>query len=167
MAVSPLSGEDWRLLLCYGHQEQITDTLQRGIRILELEVPAIDVEHIDYFLPERYVETKSIQQSIGNEFPYENDRLLATFKVLRKWETAHELSIKHLIELNHELREHGCEEEELAEELKVRHLWKMVSRLMQVAAELTGLTEGFMPVAPTDDRLTRKMRREIDCHLKI
>lgn len=167
MAVSPLSGDDWRLLLCYGHQEQITDTLQRGIRILELEVPAIDVEHIDYFLPERYVETKSIQQSIGNEFPYENDRLLATFKVLRKWEAAHELSIKHLIELNHELREHGCEEEELAEELKVRHLWKMVSRLMQVAAELTGLTEGFMPVAPTDDRLTRKMRREIENHLKI
>ena len=92
---------------------------------------------------------------------------MATFKVLRKWETAHELSIKHLIELNHELREHGCEEEELAEDLKERHLWKMVSRLMQVAAELTGLTEGFMPVAPTDDRLTRKMRREIDNHLKI
>ena len=88
-------------------------------------------------------------------------------KVLRKWETAHELSIKHLIELNHELREHGCEEEELAEDLKERHLWKMVSRLMQVAAELTGLTEGFMPVLPTDDRQTRKMRREIDCHLKI
>ena len=167
MAVAPLSGDDWRLLLCYGHQEQITNTLQRGIRILGLEVPDIDVEHIDYFLPEHYVETKSIQQSIGNEFPSENDRLLATFKVLRKWETAHELSIKHLIELNHELREHGCEEEELAEDLKERHLWKMVSRLMQVAAELTGLTEGFMPVAPTDDRLTRKMRREIENHLKI
>ena len=87
--------------------------------------------------------------------------------MLRKWETARELSIKHVIELNRELREHGCDEEELAEELKERRLWKMVSRLMQVAADLTGLTEGFMPVTPTDDRQTRKMRRQIENHLKI
>lgn len=167
VAVSPLSTDDWRLLLCYGHQEQITDTLQRGIRILGLEAPDIDYEHIDYFLPEHYTETKSIQQSIGNEFATENERLLATFRMLRKWETARELSIKHVIELNRELREHGCDEEELAEELKERRLWKMVSRLMQVAADLTGLTEGFMPVTPTDDRQTRKMRRQIENHLKI
>lgn len=167
VAVSPLSADDWRLLLCYGHQEQITDTLQRGIRILGLDAPDIDYEHIDYFLPEHYAETKSIQQSIGNEFATENERLLATFRMLRKWETARELSIKHVIELNRELREHGCDEEELAEELMERRLWKMVSRLMQVAADLTGLTEGFMPVTPTDDRQTRKMRRQIENHLKI
>ena len=165
--LSPLDNDDWRHLLCYARQEDIMSTVQRGIRILGLQAPDIETERIDYFLPERFVQAQSIQEAIGNQFPSENERLLATFKQLRKWETDKALSIKHLIELNLELRQHACEEEMLGEELEERRLWKSASRILQVADELTGLTEGFMPIAPTQDRISRSIRQQIDNHLKI
>lgn len=164
---SPLSSEQWRQLLCYAHQEHITDTLRKGIRILGLEAPDIDVEQIAYFLPDGFRQAESIKQTIGYQFASENDRLMATFRYLRKLATNGQLGISHLIELDRELREHGCEEEALADDLKERRLWAIASRLMQTASSLTGLTEGFMPVTPTNDRATRKLRKQIENHLKI
>ena len=158
---------EWRKLLCYAHQEQVTDTIKRGIRVLGLEAPDIDAAQIDYFVPKEYKQTESIQQTIGNQFVTENDRLMSSFRYLRKLTTDRQLSIKHLIELDRELRQHGCEEEELGDELKERHLWKLASRLMQIMANRTGLTEGFMPVPPTDDRTTRRMEQQIENRLKI
>ena len=157
----------WRLLLCYAHQEDIYDTLQRGIRVLGLDAPDIDVKQIEYYLPDGYKSTETIGKTIGNKFATENERLLATFRLIRKLVSNRQLSIKHLIEVNRELRQHGCEEELLADELKEQRLWKLTSRLMQVVNELTGLPEGFMPVAPIDDRTTRAMRRQVDERLKI
>jgi len=162
-----ISNDQWRLLLCYAHQEQIMDTVQRGIRVLQLACPDIDAEKIAYFVPTRHKQTDSIQQAIGNQFPTENDRLTASFRYLRKLDANRALSIKHLVELDSELRHHGCEEERLGEELKERHLWKLASRTMQLMADMTGLTEGFMPIAPTNDRTTRRMRTDIENHLTI
>ena len=164
---SPFTTEQWRQLLCYAHQEEITDTIRHGIRVLGLDCPELDVETIDYFLPENYKATESIGKTIGNQFASENDRLLATFKQIRKLVSSRQLSIKHLIELDRELRQYSCEEELLADDLKERRLWKLASRIMQVCQELTGLTEGFMPVAPIDDRQARAIRRQVDDRLKI
>lgn len=164
---SPLTTEEWRQLLCYAHQEEITDTIQRGIRVLGLECPELDVEAIDYFLPEGYKPAESIGKTIGNQFASENDRLIATFRQIRKLVSSRQLSIKHLIELDRELRQHGCEEELLADDLKERRLWKLASRMMQVCQELTGLTEGFMPVTPIDDRVARAIKRQVNDRLKI
>ena len=162
-----ISQDEWRKLLCYAHQEQIMETIQRGIRVLDLDAPDLDVSKIDYFLPASFKQTESIQNAIGNQFPSENERLLATFRVLRKWSVGTRLGISHLVELDRELRSYACEESELNEELKDRRLWSLASRLMQLMSELTGLTEGFMPVVPTDDRTTRRLRRQIDNHLHI
>jgi hypothetical protein len=38
---------------------------------------------------------------------------------------------------------------------------------MQLMSDLTGLTEGFMPVPPLNNRKTRQLRTTIDNHLKI
>ncbi len=161
------SNNEWRLLLLYAHQEDITRTLQRGIHILGLDAPEMDVEKIPYFVPPNYQAAESIGKTIGNEFATENERLLATFKVIRKLIANKQLSIKHLVELDSELRHHGCEEELLADDLKERHQWKLASRIMQIMADRTGLTEGFMPVSPIDDRTTRKLLRQVDNRLKI
>lgn len=161
------SNEEWRLLLCFAHQEHIMDTMMRGIRVLGLNAPDIDTAAIDFFLPDKYQETKSIQEVIGNQFPSENERLLATFRLLRKWSAAGLLSIRHLIELNRELRQYPCNEEELVDELKERRLFPFASRIMQLMDEQTGLTEGFMPMPPTNDRTTRRIARQIRNHLKI
>ena len=157
----------WRLVFCYAHQEQISDTIRKGIRVMALDTPDIDASQISYFLPDGYQATQSIQQAIGNQFPSENERLLATFRQLSKWVATRQFSIRHLVELNRELRQYPCDEDELADELRERRLWRFASRLMQLASELTGLTEGFMPMQPTSDRTTRKLRKQIDNHLKI
>lgn len=166
-AVTPPSNDEWRLLLLYAHQEDIVTTLQRGIRILGLDAPELDVENIPCFLPPDYQAAESIGKTIGNEFATENERLLATFKVIRKLTANKQLSIKHLVELDSELRYHGCEEELLADDLKERHMWKLASRVMQLMTYRTGLTEGFMPVPPIDDRTTRSLLRQVDNRLKI
>jgi hypothetical protein len=165
-AVSP-SNDNWRLLFCYAHQEQITDIIQRGMRVLGLDAPDIDATKIDHFLPDGYKPAELVGSVIGYQFASENERLIATFRQIRKLAANRLLSIKHLIELNRELRQHGCDEEQLNEELKERRLWKPASRMMQLMAELTGLTEGFMPITPTNDRTTRAMKREINERLKI
>ncbi len=162
-----LPTDQWRLLLCYGHQEQVTDTLKKGIRVLKMEAPDIDASQIDYFVPDGFQQAESIQQTIGYEFASENDRLMATFRYLRQLTSNGQLGIKHLVELNRELREHGCEEEELRDDLQEHRLLPLASRLMQLMDDLTGLTEGFMPVTPIDDRITRRLRRALDHHLRI
>ena len=80
---TPMLG-DWRQILCYAHQEKILPVIQRAVRTLNLMEPDIDASKIPYFVPNSYAETKSIQQSIGNQFITENDRLIATFKLIRK-----------------------------------------------------------------------------------
>lgn len=157
----------WHLLLCYAHQEDIYETLQRGIRLLGLDAPDIDINQIEYFLPAGYKPAETIGKAIGNKFATENERLLATFRQIRKLVGNRQLSIKHFIEVDRELRQHGCEEEMLADVLREQHLWKLASRVMQVANELTGLPEGFMPVAPLDDRTTRTIWRQVNERLKI
>lgn len=163
---SPMLG-DWRQILCYAHQEQIMPTILRAVRILNMMLPDIDAAQIPYFLPDDYVETQSIQQVIGNQFVSENDRLIATFKVLKKLISNRQLSIKHLVELDIELREHSCDESELAEQLHDCGLLKQAARIMQLMNSFTGLTEGFMPVPPLNDRITKKYNALIQNHLAI
>lgn len=157
----------WREILCYAHQEEIIDSIRRGIRVLGLEVPDINVERIDYFVPDTMQPAAAIGTAIGNQFVSENERLLATFRYLRRIIDNGQIGIKHLIELDRELREHDCQEEELRDTLEEKNLLKIAARLMQVMMELTGLTEGFMPVKPLDDRLSRRLRKQIDNHLTI
>ena len=78
-----------------------------------------------------------------------------------------QFSIKHLIELDRELRQHHCEEDELCDALKERQLWKLARRTMQLMYDKTGLTVGFMPVDPLEDHKTRSLRKQIDNHLKL
>lgn len=163
---TPMLG-DWRQILCYAHQEQIMPTIQRAVRTLNLMEPDIDATKIPYFVPDRYVETKSIQQTIGNQFITENDRLTATFKLLKKLMANRQLGIKHLVELDIELREHPCDESLLAEQLQERGLIKVAARCMQLMHDFTGLTEGFMPVPSLNDRTTKNWYKQIENHLTL
>lgn len=162
-----LGYDDWHQLFCYAHQEQLMPIIKRGIRILNYDAPDFDASHEDFFVPDDYEEQKTIEQVIGSSFVTENDRLLSTFRHLKKLWQHKRLTIAHLAELDKELRYHEANEERLCEDLQERRLLKLAGRLMQLMADLTGLSEGFMPVPPLNDRLTRQMRKTIDNHLKI
>lgn len=159
--------EKWRLFLCYAHQEQIEDTMMKAFRILNFNVPDFNIDQIDYFVPDDYVTPHSIEHVIGVRFASENDRLLATFRHLRKLVAHHQLSIMHLIELDDELRNHSYEEAALCETLKEIRLYKFVARIMGVMEQKTGLTEGMMPMPPLNDRFTQQIVKQIENHLKI
>ena len=157
----------WRELLLYAHHEQITDTIQRGLRILGLEAQDVDVKNIDHFWPDNYQEVPLIGTTIGNQFASENERLIASFKIIRKLISNGQFSIRHLVELDRELRQYGCDEDLLEEQLTERQLLPTARRTMQLMAMTTGLTEGFMPVVPLHDRTTKKLYQQIENHLKI
>lgn len=159
--------EQWRHLLCYAHHEQIEDIVNRGIRILNYQAPDIDISKVACYMPDHYEPSKSIQDAIGLQFTSENERLLATFKHLRKLILRKRLTISHLCELDKELREHDVEEDHLCETLKEEHLFKMAGRVMQLMEELTGLNEGLMPLPPLNDRITKQMKRQIHQHLQL
>ena len=86
---------------------------------------------------------------------------------IRKLIDNRQLSIKHLVELDIELREHSCDESRLTEQLQERGLIKLAARIMQLMNDFTGLTEGFMPIPPLHDRITNRWNIQIENHLSI
>lgn len=164
---APDTLEKWRMLILYAHQEHIMDVFQRGIHVMNYAAPDLDVDKVQCFLPSGYEEPHSIESVIGINYISENERLIATFKHLKKLAFRHQLTIMHLIELDKELRQHECEEDKLCERLGELNLIKIAGRLMQVMSDMTGLTEGYMPVPPLDDRITNKIRLQVENHLKI
>ncbi len=159
--------EQWRHLLCYAHQEGISNIVKSGAHIMNYRVPDIDVYKIPYFLPQQYVMPKSIQESIGMQYASEKDRLVATFKQVRRLIQHQQLSISHLCEIDKELREHDVEEDHLCEALRDKKLYSTASRTMQLLADYTGFDEGFMPMLPLNDRTTKNIHQQIYNHLKI
>lgn len=159
--------EQWRMLLCYAYQEQIEDIIQKGMRIVHLDTPYIDVSKTDYFIPNDYHPPKSIESAIGMQFASENERLIATFRHIRNLLLRRRLSVMHLIELDRELRQHDCDEEALCEQLSSRGLYQTAARTMQLMAETTGLDEGFMPMPPLNDHITRQIKKQMNNHLKL
>lgn len=159
--------EQWRRLLIYAHTEHISPIILRGITILGYQVQEIDMEKISYYLPDHFETPKSVQEIIGLQFATENERLLATFKQIRKLIQRKQLTISHLCELDRELREHDVDEDHLCETLKEARLYKTGCRMMQLMKDWTGFDEGFMPIPPLDDKTTRLLSQQIHNHQKI
>ena len=162
-----LSTEQWRLLKSYIQQEQITDVVERGLRLLGVDMPDVSLDSFEPFTPDNYESAISIDSAIGQQFATENDRLISTFRHLRRLIFRHRLALSHVVELDIELRQHPCEEDKLLEDLRFYHLYKTACRMMQLMSELTGLDEGFMPVPPLKDRMTRHLRYQVDHRLSL
>ncbi len=159
--------EQWRYILIYAHCENISNIVLRGIYLLNYHAPDLDVHKISCYLPISEEPILSIQDAIGLQYVSENDRLIATFKQIRKLILRRQLTISHLCEIDRELREHDVEEDHLVETLKDAKLYKIACRSMQLLKDYTGFDEGYMPVPPLDDRITRRIKQQIYNHLKI
>ena len=159
--------EQWRYIVIYAYYEHISNIVLRGIHLLNYEIPDTDIQKISCYLPTPDEKTQSIQDVIGLQYASENDRLIATFKQVRKLILRHQLTISHLCEIDRELREHDVEEDHLYETLKETKLYKTACRTMQLLDDYTGFDEGYMPVPPLDDRMTRRIKQQIYNHLKI
>jgi hypothetical protein len=153
---------DWRRLLIYADHENIRNYVDFGISVLGLPTASIDTEKISSYFPDTYTRPQPIKQIIGDYQGDETSYLLKIIGQLYKKPV-----LLHLIELTRELYRDTVNDDLLLTALEEKKLTRFAGSLMQILKEQTGLDEGFMPLAPCDNRLTAKIRKLLTNHLKI
>ncbi len=153
---------DWRRLLIYAEHENIRNYIDYGINVLGLPTPSIDTTKIEAYFPDTYSRPKSIKEYIGEYEGDENTYLLKMIRQLNK-----QPLLLHLIEFTRELYRDTVNDDLLASALEEKNLTKFAESLMQVLSEQTELDEGYMPISPSDNRLTKHIRKLLTNHLKI
>jgi len=153
---------DWRRLLIYARHENISNYVEYGINILGLTTPHIDTSQIAAYFPDRYTTPRPLKEAVGN---YEGDETNYLVHIIRHINK--EPLLLHLIELTRELYRDTVNDDKLCAKLEDMKLLSQAARLMQILSEQTMLDEGFMPMPPLNDRLTKHFRRLLANHLKI
>lgn len=153
---------DWRRLLIYAEHEHISNYVDYGISILGFSTPSINVSRIAAYFPDHYERPKPIKDVVGDYDGNETDYLVRIIRQINK-----QPLLLHLIELTRELYRDNVNDELLTEKLEDKKLLAYAARLMQVLSEQTLIDEGYMPLAPKDDRQTEHIRRMLTNHLKI
>lgn len=174
--VLKIDDKAWRRIFIYCQDEQVLNMLCQGLANLRLAVPEIDAEEIERFrLGTKYVQgtlnhetllSKSVlQKNKLNDLIQENEnteRKLTIQLANLKYELEHKQApLLHLVDVYRSLRFDDVDEVRIAEIFHYFGIEKFASRLMQVEADVLHLTEGFMPLPPTNDKETKRMRREI------
>ncbi len=160
--VLPSGSIGWRHLLLYAEHENIRNYVDYGINLLGCNVPAIDTSHIAAYFPDCYTTPRPVRELIGEYQGKETDYLLRIITQIRQ-----QPLLLHLIELTRELYRDTVDDDRLAEVLEEKKLIDYARSLMQVLSEQTGLDEGYMPLPPADNKLTRQIRQQLNNHLKI
>ena len=158
----PSDSIDWRQLLLYAEHENIRNYVDYGINILGLNVPAIDTTRIVAYFPDHYETPRPVREKVGDYQGKETDYLLRIITQIRQ-----QPLLLHLIELTRELYRDTVDDDKLAERLEEKGLTAFTQSLMQVLSEQTALDEGYMPLTPADNRLTRQIRQQLESHLNI
>ena len=153
---------NWRHLLVYAEHENIVNYVDYGIRKLDLSAPLIDTQKIAAYFPNNYSRPKPIKELAGDYQGDQTDYLMRIIRQVLKHPT-----LLGAIELSRELYRDNVNDDLLAEKLEEAGLTKSAARLIQVLADFILLDEGFMPIAPLDDKLTDKLRNNLRNHLKI
>lgn len=160
--VLPSGSIGWRHLLLYAEHENIRNYVDYGISLLGCSVPAIDTSRIAAYFPDGHTTPRPIRELIGEYQGKETDYLLRIINQIRQ-----QPLLLHLIELTRELYRDTVDDERLTEVLEEKKLIDYARSLMQVLSEQTGLDEGYMPLPPADNKLTRQIRQQLTNHLKI
>ena len=152
----------WRKLMIYAEHQNVRNYLDYGINILGMSAPSIDTKNINSYFPEGYKRPQVIKHLIGEYKGDETDYIVRMIRQIEK-----EPLLLHLIELTRELYRDTVNDEKIQEALEEKKLDKFAGRLMQVLREQTMLDEGYMPVAPINDRGTEKIRTQLSQMLLI
>ena len=134
------------------HPESIFPVRKEGI--------AINIKNT--FFPDGYEAPRPIREKVGEYKGKETDYLMRIIHQIRQ-----QPLLLHLIELTRELYRDTVDDDQLAERLEEKKLTAFTRSLMQVLDEQTALDEGYMPLTPADNRLTKQIRRQLDNHLNI
>lgn len=154
----------WRRILLYAEHEHVRDLVDRGMLVLNMPIVDINTKSIESFFPDHYVLPEKI---ISNRKGTANEIVLRILKGIQR-DLAHQrLPLLHLVELSTELRNPRLKEDQLVDTLKNKKLYSLLAHLLPLLEEQTGLSEGFMPIIPVEDRKTRKIRTILAKNLEI
>lgn len=159
-----ITNENWRKIILYSYQENILDTVMRGIQVSGQNVPDISPASVPCYRPTRFIPSEPLIPVMTTETD-DNKTLLAMIKAAHRKTSRRKLTISNIVELSSFLRVHSIDDDRIALALEEAGLTKFAGKLMSVLAEMTGLTEGFMPVGMTNG--TGRIRRIIINHLTI
>ena len=157
-----ISTESWRHLLIYAEHENIRNYVDYGMNILGLSAPMIDTTKIDAYFPKSYTRPMPIKNIIGEYDGKETNYLVRMVRQIHK-----QPLLLHLIELTRELYRDTINDDMLESALEKEGLLAFFSQLMQILSEYTLLDEGYMPLPPTDNNQTTRIRKLLTNHLKI
>lgn len=160
--ILPSGSIGWRQLLLYAGHENIRNYVDYGISLLGCSVPAIDTSRIAAYFPEGFTIPRPVRETVGEYQGKETEYLVRIISQIRQ-----QPLLLNLVELTRELYRDTVDDELLSEALEEKGLTAFTSSLMQVLSEQTGLDEGYMPLPPADNRLTKQIRLQLTNHLKI
>ena len=159
---------NWRQIQIYAAQNEILHTIRKGIEILGIDIPYLEVGKIAYFQPDKFTPTASLNTSTSHSATSDaNGYITDILRQAAKLASSGKLTISHIIEITSALLSCNIAEDKVAENLYEARLTETAGRLMQIASDLTGLDEGFMPIPALNDRKTKSIYKSINRHLEI
>lgn len=130
----------WRRILLYAHQYAITDSLQRGARVMGIEPPDIRPATV-----ETYNSGSAPTPIAGRPSRVAKaDEVVEWIKALSQGAHRGGIHIADLLFTSSQLRALSADEGQISEALKRQGLKKFTNSLMQSLHRQTGLEEGFM-----------------------
>jgi hypothetical protein len=174
--VEQLTSEAWRMIFIYAADEYVTPLITEALGRLKLDVPFIDMKVIDRFPDGHEYNTGGLE---GNDLLSHNillkTRLSEWVKKSEKTERhllvqmaniKYELErrkapLSHLADLYASLKFDNMDEVRVAELFHDFKLENFAARMMAVEHNVLGLSEGFMPITPKEDKTAKIMEHKI------
>lgn len=170
-----LKPSQWRRMMLMADDEDIRQTIDVAIGVMQIDAPDIDAEAIDRFdcmhpktkgaLPRKLLTSNPIRKGKIKDILAEQDaevRLVVTDLInAQHLLDEHHLSLRHVADLFETLRYTDYDEDQFKATVKQLGMTRFARRMTQVLATLLSLGEGYQPIETLDDSTTRQYIAQI------
>lgn len=171
-----LTSAQWRRIMLMAYDENIMYIVAKAIERERLQVADISPEDIDRFdtvreknrypLKTEYIDDehkavkKRLHTLLAND-PAEIRRIVYGLYNLKQLYSKHDMTLRHLSDIYEVIKYQNYDEKRLDYVLQASGLWLFTSHILQILSETHYLEDGYMPIKPTNDKDTEKMRKAI------
>ena len=177
--IGNLSEESLRKILLHANDENVIDYVRTGAEHLRIQTQSVDIDNIDRFeqklkKPHEPLPTDrlSARHAMKNKIRFDHLRqdekpsdiemaLCYLFVNVDYALQRHTLTRRHLAQLYSLLRYKDYDEDKLERMLSRLQMKPFASHILQIMHESLGLEEGFMPIAPKNNKTTDSIRRKL------
>lgn len=147
----PIPSVQTRLLYIYASLEGVLPILKEGMRVLEME--EINDEAFECYLPQDYAIPSTMK---GASILHLNEDI-----------QKYGVSLCRLVDIYRALMDDSLDDNKLNESLKENEANTLFSSILKLISEVLLLDEGYMPCLPADNAETRKLRQNLQNHLRL